>query len=98
MTGQDKNNETKTRKDQMMDSFLDTGTDSMTEWGKEFIKTNVPKTMDWIVARVKDVFASVKTQGDNSIKSSVRKAIQAGIEIGEENKEQAITQAMIKAG
>lgn len=45
MTGQDKNNETKTRKDQMMDSFLDTGTDSMTEWGKEFIKTNVPKTL-----------------------------------------------------
>lgn len=38
MTGQDKNNETKTRKDQMMDSFLDTGTDSMTEWGKEFIR------------------------------------------------------------
>lgn len=42
MTGQDKNNETKTRKDQMMDSFLDTGTDSMTEWGKEFIKTKEP--------------------------------------------------------
>ncbi|MFA7034467.1 MAG: hypothetical protein WC166_07425 [Bacteroidales bacterium] len=98
MTGKDKNNETKARKDQMIDLFLDTGTDSMTEWGTEFIKTNVPKTMDWIVARVKDVFASAKTKGDNSIKSSVRKAIQAGIEIGEENKEQAITQAMIKAG
>ncbi len=98
MAGQDKNKETKTRKDQMMDSFLDTGTDSMTEWGNEFIKTNVPKTMDWIVARVKEVFSSVKAKGDNSIKSSVQKAIQVGIEIGEKNKEQAITQAMIKAG
>lgn len=60
MAAEDKANESKSRKDQMMDSFLDTSTESMTEWGNDFIKTNVPKTMDWITARIKDVFSSIK--------------------------------------
>jgi len=98
MAAEDKANESKSRKDQMMDSFLDTSTESMTEWGNDFIKTNVPKTMDWITARIKDVFSSIKNKSDSSIGASVRKAIQAGIEIGEENKEQAMIKAMMNSG
>ncbi|MHB1154044.1 MAG: hypothetical protein ACYCWE_20365 [Eubacteriales bacterium] len=98
MANDDKSNESRNRKDQMMESFVDTGTDSMTEWGNEFIKTNVPKIMDWITARIKELFSSIKNKSDSSISSSVRKAIQAGIEIGEKNKEQALIKAMVKDG
>lgn len=39
-----------------------------------------------------------KTKSDSSIGVSVHNAIQVGIEIGEENKEQAMIKAMVNAG
>jgi len=98
MTNGDKANGSKIRKDQMFDSFADTCQEAMTEWGNSFIKTNVPKMMDGVTARIRDVFSSIKNKSDSSIRASVCKAIQMGIEIGEENKEQAMIKAMINAG
>lgn len=98
MANDDISNESRNRKDQMKESFLDTGTDSVKEWGNEFIKTHVPIIMDWITARIKELFSSIKSKSDSSISSSIRKAIQAGIEIGEKNKEQALIKAMVKDG
>lgn len=39
-----------------------------------------------------------KTKSDSSIGVSVHNAIQVGIEIGEENKEQTMIKAMVNAG
>ena len=44
------------------------------------------------------IFLSIKNKSDSSIGASVRKAIQAGFEIGEENKEQAMIEAIVCAG
>ena len=70
------------------------GAEAVIEWGNEFIKTNVPKSLDWISSNIKGVFSSLASKSDLSLRENVRKAIFAGIEIGEENKEQALIQAM----
>lgn len=37
----------------MMDSFVDTGMDTATEWGSDCIKTNLPKVLDQMSSYVK---------------------------------------------
>ena len=49
------------RKDKMMNRFLDTGTDSVTQWGNNYISTNAPKALDWTVVKVKEIFSSISS-------------------------------------
>ena len=51
------NNKTKSKIQQMMDSFVDTGMDTATEWGNDCIKTNLPKVLDQMSSYVKELFA-----------------------------------------
>ena len=88
------NTKIKNKKEQIVDSFVDSGAEAVIEWGNEFIKTNVPKSLDWISSNIKGVFSSLASKSDLSLRENVRKAIFAGIEVGEENKEQALIQAM----
>lgn len=82
----------------MIDSFVDTGVDTVTEWGNNFIKTNITKSLDWITFHIKDLFSSATYKNNLSFRENIRKTIFAGIEIGEENKEQALIRAMIAEG
>ncbi len=91
-------NKTKSKIQQMMDSFVDTGMDTATEWGNDCIKTNLPKVLDQMSSYVKELFASIISQNNNSIRENVRQAIFAGIEIGEDNKEQSLVRAMVDEG
>lgn len=91
-------NKIKNKKEQMMASFVDTGANAATEWGNDFIKKNVPKSLDWITSHIKDLFSTVISQNNNSNRENIRKTILAGIEIGEENKERALVRAMIDEG
>ncbi len=42
----------------MVNSFKDTSEETMTNWGNDFIKENLPKTMDWLVNKIKEVAAT----------------------------------------
>ena len=92
------NNEKEYRKDKVINTLLDTGAESVTEWGNKFIKSNTPKALDWITERMKILCSTMREKSCNSISLNVRNAIHAGIEIGEENKERAIICAMIASG
>ena len=92
------NNKSKSKIQQMMDSFVDTGMDTATEWGNDCIKTNLSKVLDQMSSYVKALSASIISQNNNSIRENVRQAIFAGIEIGEENKEQSLVRAMVDEG
>lgn len=72
--------------------------DTVTEWGNNFIKTNIPKSLDWMTSHIKDVFSFVTSKNSLSIKENIQKAILVGIKIGEENKEQSLIRAMIDEG
>jgi len=84
----------KSRKDKVVDSFLDTGTDSVIDWGNQFISENLPKTMNWTVAKIKEGISSIAKKSETSIRSSSHKWIFEAIEIGEANKERAMLLAM----
>ena len=51
------NNKSKSKIQQMMDSFVDTGMDTATEWGNDCIKTNLSKVLDQMSSYVKELFA-----------------------------------------
>lgn len=87
-------NEIKNRKEQILDSFADNGADAVTEWGNDFIKTNIPKSLDLITSYIKEFFSSVTSKNNLTIKENIRNAIYTGIEVGEKNKEQALIKAM----
>ena len=53
-----------------MDSFVDTGMDTATEWGNDCIKTNLPKVLDQMSSYVKELFASIISQNNNSIREN----------------------------
>ena len=91
-------NEAKSKTQQMVESFVDTGIDTTTEWGNDYIKTNLPKILNQMASHVKELFSSIIIQNNNSIRENVRQAIFAGIEIGEENKEQSLVRAMVEEG
>ncbi|MFQ7466636.1 MAG: hypothetical protein ACLRM0_15945 [[Clostridium] leptum] len=91
-------NEAKSKAQQMIDSFVNTGIDTTTEWGNDYIKTNFPKVLDQMVSHVKELLSLLINQNNNSIRENVRQAIFAGIEIGEENKEQSLVRAMVDEG
>lgn len=86
------------RKEKMVNSFLDTGTDSVTQWGNEFISTNTPKALDWTVAKVKEIFSSISKTSNTKSRDFIRSIIFQGIEIGEGNKENALIKAMKEVG
>lgn len=86
------------RKDKMMNSFLDTGTDSVTQWGNDFIRTNTPKALDWTVTKVKEIFSSISSTSNMKSCDFIRSIIFQGIEIGEDNKENALINAMKEFG
>lgn len=86
------------RKEKMMNSFLDTGTDSVTQWGNKFISTNTPKALDWTVAKIKEVFSSISNTSNVKSRDFIRSIIFQGIEIGEGNKENALVSAMKEVG
>ena len=92
------NDSEKSRKDQMLESFVNTGTDTVTEWGTYFIKSNVPKTLDWTVKKIKEMGESIAKREHESIKNSFHEVMLMGMEIGENNKEQALQKAMQQVG
>lgn len=92
------NDQIKNKKKQIMNSFVDTGVEEAIKWGNDYIKKNVPKSLDWIESYIKNLFSSATSHDSDSISENIRKAIFAGIEIGEENKERALVKAMIDEG
>lgn len=86
------------RKDKVVDSFFDTGTDSMIDWGNQFINENLPKAMNWTVEKIKEGISSIAKSSGTSIRSSTHKWIFEAIEIGEANKERAMMLAMKELG
>lgn len=90
--------ENSSRNDNIVNSFLDTSTDSVTKWGNEFISTNTPKALDWTVAKVKEIFSSISNTSNMKFRDFIRSIIFQGIEIGESNKEKALVNAMKEIG
>lgn len=90
--------ENSSRNDNIVNSFLDTSTDSVTKWGNEFISTNTPKALDWTVAKVKEIFSSISNTSNMKSRDFIRSIIFQGIEIGESNKEKALVNAMKEIG
>ena len=88
----------KSRKDKVVDSLLDTGTDSVIDWGNQFIHDNLPKAMNWTVEKIKEGISSLAKSSGMSIRSSTQKWIFEAIEIGEANKERAMLLAMKEQG
>lgn len=91
-------NDEKSRKDKVVDSYLDTGTDSMIDWGNQFISENLPKAMNWTVEKIKEGISSIAKSSGSSVRSSTHKWIFECIQIGEANKERAMLIAMKEAG
>lgn len=90
--------ENSSRNDNIVNSFLDTSTDSVTKWGNEFISTNTPKALDWTVTKVKEIFSSISNTSNMKSRDFIRSIIFQGIEIGESNKEKALVNAMKEIG
>lgn len=90
--------ENSSRNDNIVNSFLDTSTDSVTKWGNEFISTNTPKALDWTVAKAKEIFSSISNTSNMKSRDFIRSIIFQGIEIGESNKEKALVNAMKEIG
>jgi hypothetical protein len=86
------------RKDKIMNSFLDTGTDSVIQWGNKRIATDTPEVLDWVLNKVKEVFSSVANASNVKSRDFIRSIIFQGIEIGEGNKENALVNAMKEVG
>lgn len=86
------------QKKTMIDSFKDKGEQTVTEWGNKFIETNVPKSLDWVITRIKETVLSMSKDNNKKMSEQIRDVIFQGIEIGEGNKESAIIQAMKNAG
>lgn len=82
------------RKDKIVNTFYDTGTDSITKWGNDFISTNVPKAMNWTVEKIKEMVSSLADNSNVKSRGFIRNIIYRGIEIGEDNKEHAMILAM----
>lgn len=90
--------ENSSRNDNIVNSFLDTSTDSVTKWGNEFISTNTPKALDWTVTKVKEIFSSISNTSNMKSRDFIRSIIFQGIEIGKSNKEKALVNAMKEIG
>ena len=86
------------RTEKMVNSLLDTGADSVTQWGNEFISTNAPRILDSTVTKIKEIFSSVSTSSNMKSREFIRSIIFQGIEIGESNMETALVQAMRETG
>lgn len=86
------------RKDQVVNSFKDTGAESVTKWGNEFIQENTPKALNWIVSKIREAVTTAANGSNMKMRESVRNTIFQGVEIGEANKERAIVQAMREVG
>ncbi|MCC8075265.1 MAG: hypothetical protein LIO95_04870 [Clostridiales bacterium] len=87
-------NENKSRKNKIQESFLDTGTDAVIDWGNDFIKTNTPKALNTVTEKVKELVSSIANKRSKSLTDSIHETIFAGVEIGEQNKEQSFIKAM----
>lgn len=86
------------RKDKIMNSFLDTGTDSVIQWGNKRIATDTPEVLDWMLAKVKETISSISNTEKTKSRDFIRSIIFQGIEIGEGNKENALVNAMKEVG
>lgn len=86
------------RKDQVVNSFLDTGVESVKTWGNGFISTNTPKALDWTVSKIKEIFSTLSNSSIVKSRDFIRDIIFQGIEIGEGNKENALVKAMQEVG
>ena len=82
----------------MFNSFKETSEQAATNWGNDFINANLPKLLDSMVAKVKEVASSASKIENKKMIEQIRDIIFQGIEIGESNKEIAIVAAMKNAG
>lgn len=86
------------RKDQVVNSFLGTGAESVKTWGNGFISTNTPKALDWTASKIKEIFSTLSNNSNVKSRDFIRSVIFQGIEIGEGNKENALVKAMQEVG
>ncbi len=87
-------NENQDRKSRIKESFLDTGEECITEYGNNFIRTYMPVALDWITARIKEILSYATSKDKQTTCERIRNSVFAGIEIGEQNKEQSLVMAM----
>lgn len=88
------------RKDKMVNAFLDTSAESMTKWGSEFIQTNVPHSLDWVMNKFREAVRSIveKEPEQQEIVLPSMDTFLKGIECGEWRKEMAMIFGMKEAG
>ena len=86
------------RKRKMVNSFLDSSEEAMTKWLNEFIDENLPKTMTWTTTKIKELVLSLSDKSNTNTRDRIRNIILFGIEIGENNKEEAMVLAMREVG
>ena len=88
------------RKEKMINDFLDTNAASMTRWGNEFIETNVPPALDWVMNKFREAIKSLveKESEQQDIVLPSLTTFLKGIECGERRKEMAMIYGMKKFG
>lgn len=94
----EKINEKTNRTERVRNELADTSEKAFKEWADDFIIENVPKVMNWSVARIKEFFSSLEKGSNKKVSENIRKGMFECIEIGEVNKERAMIMAMKKAG
>ncbi len=82
------------RTDEILDSYIDTGADTIKVWGNNYIKENLPKLLDMLLEKVKDMLKSMGEKDRNSIHESVLSVFREGMKFGEEITERVIEYAL----
>ena len=87
---------------EMVDKFVDTGIDTTTTWGNNYIKENLPKALDKMATGFIGCILALKEKDDSQFEKALnelcQKTLAVGIEIGEDNKERSLTKAMADEG
>ena len=90
----------RSRGEKIWEDFLDTGTDTVTNWGIDAIRENLPKIMDGIVNKSREIISTSvdDEKGKEVILQINHDTFLKGIECGEKRKELALIWAMGKSG
>lgn len=81
----------------IVDSFKDTSEQAIIEWENEYIRTNVPRVLDWMTEKIKETVLLISNDEKKKMSEQIKNIIFQGIEMGEKNKEIAVIKAMKNA-
>lgn len=81
----------------IVDSVKDTSEQAIIEWENEYIRTNVPRVLDWMTEKIKETVLLISNDEKKKMSEQIKNIIFQGIEMGEKNKEIAVIKAMKNA-